>query len=48
MTPRVIRDSKHNIAETCHCEGVKPEAISAVRDCFVTSLLAMTAYVTSV
>ncbi len=37
---------EYNIANACHCEGVKPEAISAVRDCFVprigSGVLAMT------
>jgi hypothetical protein len=47
-----IRHKKHDIADGCHCEGIKPETISVVIDCFPagsgTSLLAMTAHVISV
>jgi len=33
------------VADSRHCEGVRPEAISMVKDCFVVSLLAMTAHI---
>jgi hypothetical protein len=43
-----IRHKNHNIADSCLCEGVTPEANSAVRDCFAAPLLAKTACITRV
>jgi hypothetical protein len=47
-----IRHKKHNIADSCLCEGVTPEANSVVRDCFVprieSGVLAKTACITRV
>ena len=43
-----IRPKEYNISESCHCAGVKPEAISHCLDCFVASLLAMRTHIMSV